>query len=85
MDIVVGDLLTVGGHKYMTLEVLSYENKKYAFVNRVINEDEITKEYYIVEDLGGSVKTVMDDDLRNILLPKFEKMLMSDLNSLDEE
>ena len=85
MNIDVGDLLTINGAKYMTLEVLSYENKKYAFVNRVINEDEITKEYYIVEDLGGSVKAVVDDDLRKILMPKFEKMLMLDLNSLNEE
>lgn len=83
MNIVVGDLLTVGGHKYMTLGILSYENKQYAFVNKLTSEEDVTQDFYIFEDLGGSIKIVMDGNLKKILLPMFEKILMKEIEKIN--
>ena len=47
------------------------------------NEEEVTQEFYIFEDLGGSIKILMDDNLRKILLPKFEKMLVKDIEKIN--
>ena len=82
MNINVEDLLTVSGQKYMTLEVLDYEGNRYAFVNKLTSNEEPTEEFYIFEDLGENVKLLMDDNLRKILLPKFEKMLVKDIEKI---
>ena len=84
MNISVGDLLTFNEQKYMTLEVLNYENKQYAFVNKVTASEEVTDEFYIFEDLGGYIKIIDDDKLRKILLPMFEKMLVTDIEKISE-
>ena len=84
MNISVGDLLTVNEQKYMTLEVLKYENSQYAFVNKVTADEEVTDEFYIFEDLGDHVKIIEDDNLRKILLPMFEKMLVMDIKKNSE-
>ena len=47
MEIVVGDLITVEGVQYITLEKLTHEGNNYIFVNKVINEEELTDEFYI--------------------------------------
>ena len=85
MNINVEDLLTVSGQKYMTLEVLDYESNRYAFVNKLTSNEEPTEEFYVFEDLGGTVKKVVDNKILNILLPKFEKMLVSDIKKISEE
>lgn len=82
MDIVMGDLLTVEGKKYITLETLTYENDKYAFVNKVIDEETVSDEYYIFKILNNGVKMVINDELRNILIPKFQEKLKQNINEL---
>lgn len=82
MDIVMGDLLTVEGKKYITLETLIYENNKYAFVNKVINEEEVSDEYYIFKIVDGGIRIVVEDKLKNILIPKFQELLKKDINEL---
>ena len=82
MDIVMGDLLTIEGKKYITLETLTYENDKYAFVNKVIDEETVSDEYYIFKILNNGVKMVINDELRNILIPKFQEKLKQNINEL---
>jgi len=82
MEIVVGDLLTVEGEKYLTLDVLEHETKKYAFVNKVLNEEDITEDYCIFEIVDGGVIIVIDEDLKNTLIPKFEESLQKKIKEL---
>lgn len=79
MDVVVGDLLTVEGKKYIVLEMLDYENNKYAFVNMMTDAEEATDEFYIFEVLESGINIVVDDGLREILLIKFQKLLQVDI------
>lgn len=85
MDFIVGDLLTVEGEKYITLEVLSYENNNYAFVNKVTSDEEITDEYYIFKALeDDNIKIVVEENLRNTLLEKFEELIKKDVQQILE-
>jgi hypothetical protein len=61
------DLITKGIKKYMTLDVIEYENKKYAFVNEVTNEEEVTQNYLIFEINGLETTTIIDVELLNKL------------------
>lgn len=79
MDVAVGDLLTVEGKKYIVLEMLDYENNKYAFVNMMTDAEEATDEFYIFEVLESGINIVVDDGLREILLIKFQKLLQVDI------
>lgn len=81
MSIVVGDLLTIDSEQYITLETLSYEGGDYAFVNKVIGE-EVTGEYYIFKLMGDDVRIVVEDNLKNILISKFQELLKKDIKSL---
>lgn len=82
MDFVVGDLLTIEGEKYITLEELVYENNQYIFVNKVTSEEEITDDYYIFKIVDDGIKIVVEENLKNILIPKFQKKLEQDLRDL---
>ena len=85
MSVIKGDLLTIEGIKYITLETLSYEGNEYAFVNKVTENEEITEEYYIFKVNGDNVMIVVDDNLRNILIPKFEELLRKDIQDIINE
>ena len=75
MDIAIGDLLTVEGKKYITLEKTTYENNKYLFVNEVTNDEEdVTENFYILKE-----------DLKNTLISKFQQLLEKDIKELLEE
>lgn len=85
MEFVVGDLLTVEGEKYITLEVLSYEGNNYAFVNKITSDEEITDEYYIFKALeDDNIKVVVEENLRNTLLEKFEELIKKDVQHILE-
>ena len=81
------DLLTVEGEKYITLEVLNYEGKNYAFLNKLTEAEEVTKEYFIFEILGdGDEVLVLDDyDLRTKLIPMFENLIKKDIEDIINE
>ena len=79
MDVAVGDLLTIEKKKYIVLEMLDYENNKYAFVNMMTDAEEATDEFYIFEVLESGINIVVDDGLREILLIKFQKLLQVDI------
>lgn len=85
MSVIKGDLLTVKGIKYITLGVLSYEGSDYAFVNRITENEDITDEYYIFKVLGDSVEVIIDDNLRNVLIPKFEELLKKEIQDIINE
>lgn len=78
------DVLNVGGVKYITLESLMYKDGEYVFVNKVDNNEEITEDFYIMRVDGDSAKIVIDENLAGILLPKFQQLLRSDLEKLNE-
>lgn len=84
MTVIAGDLLTIEGEKYITLEVLNYGGVNYAFVNKMTNEEEATDEFYIFEVLDDGVKMIVEDDLKNVLIPKFQDMLQNDIKKLME-
>ncbi len=85
MDIVIGDLLTLEDGKYITLEKLTHENDEYIFVNKVIDEENVSDEFYIFKITGDSVIIVIEDNLKNILIPKFENLLKKDIDKLLQE
>lgn len=85
MSVNVGDLLTIENEKYITIEVLNYENKNYAFVNKSINED-ITNDFYIFEIFeDNSVRVVYEENLKDVLIPKFEEKLKENIKGLNKE
>lgn len=85
MNIINGDLLTINNEKYLVLENLDYQNKKYALVNQVSKTEEITQDYYIFEIIGDSIIIVENDKLKNLLIPQFEELLKKDINKIINE
>ena len=81
-EIIVGDLLTIKEERYIVLELLEYNGDKYSFVNKISNDDNATEDFYILKILEKNVSFVVDDNLKNILLPSFQKMLKKDLEKI---
>lgn len=85
MSVSVGDLLTIEKEKYIVIEVLNFDNKNYAFVNKSVDGD-ITDDFYILEVFeDDSVRIVYEDELKKVLMPKFEELLKEDIKKLDKE
>jgi len=82
VDINVEDLLTVSGKKYIVLEMLNYQGIEYVFVSKVNDDDSVTDEFYIFEIVGNGVSIVVDEDLKNVLILKFQDLLKRDLIKL---
>ena len=85
MDVVIGDLLTIEGKKYITLEVLDYEGSNYIFTNLMTDDEETTEDFYIFRVINNEVEMVLEEKLKNILIPKFQELLENDLKKIIEE
>ena len=85
MDIVVGDLLTIKGEKYITIDVVPYNGINYAFVNKMTNNEEPTKEFYTLEILSSGVRIVKDKQILDILLPMFSKTVQKMVDRITNE
>ncbi|MBQ8681512.1 MAG: hypothetical protein IJ509_01190 [Bacilli bacterium] len=86
MDIAIGDLLTIEGKKYITLEKTTYENNEYLFVNEVTNDEEdVTEDFYILKVVDDKVRIIVEEELKNVLIPKFQQLLEKDIKELLEE
>ena len=70
---------------YITLETMDYDNVNYAFVNRLSTADgEPTEEFYVYKN-DGNLERVVDTDLLNVLLPKFQEQLQKLIIELAKE
>lgn len=86
MNILIGDLLTIEGKKYVVMEVLSYNNENYAFVNMMTNEEEATDKFFIFKIIDDdNIRFVVDEEVKKVLLPKFQEMLENDIKNLIQE
>ena len=82
-NVSVGDLLTIEGKKYITLELLNYENNDYLFVNEMTDEEEVTEDFYIFKLFyDGSIRIVTEERLKQVLIPKFQELLKNDIRDL---
>ena len=82
MELTSGVLMTLSGKKYIILETIMHENEKYAFTNEVKSKEELTEDYYIFKILGEEVKIMRDEELLNVLLPKFQENLKETIENL---
>lgn len=82
MKIVVGDLLTIKGEKYITMDVVPYGGVNYAFVNKMTKDEEPTDEFYTFEILEKSVKRVEDKKILDILLPMFSSSVQNMIDKI---
>lgn len=85
MDIVVGDLLTINGEKYITMDTVLYDGINYAFVNKMTIDEEPTKEFYTFQIINDGVKIVKDEKILNILLPMFSESVQKMIDKINNE
>ena len=85
MNIVVGDLLTIKGEKYITMDVALYDGINYAFVNKMTNDEEPTKEFYTLEVFDNGVKIVTNKEILDILLPMFSKTVQKMVDEIKKK
>lgn len=68
MEITIGKLLTIKGEKYTVLDVIDYQNNKYAFVNKVDEYEIPTEEFILFKIVGNGVVKVTDIETLNHIL-----------------
>lgn len=86
MKIEIADMITFEGEKYITLDVMNYNNINYAFVNKLTHGEEPTKEYFIFKPKGNDdLEILTDNNLINILLPIFQKNIEKQIQEIMAE
>ena len=73
MDLFNGKIMIIENKKYIIIATVMHDNIKYAFTNEVITEDELTEEYTIFKLTATGAKVLVNEDLINVLLPKFQE------------
>lgn len=85
MKIEIADLITRSDGKYITLDVINYEGKEYAFVNKLTEEDEDpTEELYVFTPTSEGTTKITDEELLNKLLPIFQENLEKEIKKIME-
>lgn len=64
---------------YIALNVINYNNKKYVFTNKIINENP-TNEYYVFDNTNNLLKIVENKQILDIILPIFSKNIEKMIN-----
>lgn len=84
MKIETADLITKEEGKYITLDVINYEGKDYAIVNKLTEEEEPTEELYVFTPTKESIEKIVDEELLNKLLPIFQENLEKEIKKIME-
>ena len=74
-----GEIIAYEDKKYIVLVNLEEDGKKYAFVNELKDEEEITSDYYIFVLKDGNINKIIDENLINRLFPKIQELLKKEL------
>lgn len=83
MKVEKADLITRKDGKYITLDVINYEEQNYAFVNKLTEKTEDpTNELYVFDINGKTTKKVTDTKLLEKLLPIFQKNLENEIKNI---
>ena len=82
MELVKGDVIEVNNENYIIIETLNYNYEKYMFVNKLQTEEEIGEEFYIFKQNNTKADKITDENLINMLMEKFKKLINNDLNEL---
>lgn len=86
MKLEIADLITKEDGKYITLDVVEYAGKNYAFTNKLTNDEdeEPTEEFYVFTIINNKIEKVIDNDLIEKLLPIFQKNIENELKTIME-
>lgn len=80
MNLEKGKLIPIGELNYMILSICEYGGVKYAFANKVQN-NEPTEEYIIIYEENNQVKALADQDMANTLIPIFQKKVKEEMEN----
>ena len=76
MELIQKKIIEKDSKKYIILDVINYQEKKYAFVNKITDDEKnVTSEYYIFTSNQNDIFLLEDVELINKLLPIFQKNL----------
>ena len=75
MEFTNGTIITVKTKRYIIIETMVYDNKKYIFTNEIKGEEELTEDYYIFQTVDNDVILITNEEKLNNLLEKFQEKL----------
>ena len=78
-------LISNDDSKYVILSVITENNKEYAFANKLDNNTDVpTDEYCIFTINENDIDIIIDNNLINEMIPKFNKQIENDLRNIDK-
>lgn len=80
-----GDIITIGNNKYLIVESARYEDVDYILVNKLNENEEITKDYNLMKKNKDGVIMVTDKKILDIVLPVFSNKLQKDAEKYNEQ
>ena len=75
MDLLNATVFTLKNKKYIIIETIAHSDKTYVFTNEIVNEEDLSEDYYIFEAINDKFNLITDKELINILLPEFQEKL----------
>lgn len=77
------DLFEWKGDNYITIDVFEYKNIKYYFTNKLIGEEEPSKEFIVFKGLEKGLVIENDKSILDIVLPVFSTNMNKRLKFLE--
>jgi len=85
MIITIGDVLTIKEDKYLVVETARYEEVDYLFANKLLENEELSKEYYVMKKTETGVLLVTDEKVLEVILPVFQNKIQKDIEKYNEQ
>lgn len=85
MDINIAEILEIDGIDYVTLDVITYKDIRYMFVDRLDENTEPVAEYSVFKIVNDNAFMIEDEMELNELLPMFSKNISKILEEFRSE
>ena len=85
MIITNGDVLTIKEDKYLVVETARYEEMDYLFANKLLENEDLSKEYYVMKKTETGVLLVTDEKVLEVILPVFQNKIQKDIEKYNEQ
>ena len=85
MIITNGDVLSINNEKYLVVETATYEEVNYLFANKLLSNEEISEEYYVMQKTETGVLLVTDEKVLEVILPVFQNKIQKDIEKYNEQ
>lgn len=83
-ELIEDDVFEWDNNDYIVIDIYEYNNVKYYFTNKLLNEDEPSKEFVVFKGMKEGLIVETEKEVLDKILPYFSNMMNKRIDYLNE-